>query len=135
MSKTFLNCSQKLAFFTFLLIGVLFIAVGCAGFYKALGFTDQQITEQIAQDREAIKIILEQGRWTAHEIITTTLAGLGTILSGFLAKWLGTERKITSALITGVEAGDVGNVKETIKNKATAAGVEPILHRRVIALT
>jgi len=119
----------------FILIGVLFILTGCAQLYKIIGLTDQQTADQIAKDQTARQKITEEIRLTTTELITTAIAGLGAIASGFLAKWLGTERKITTALITGIEATNDTSTKKTIQNKATAAGIEPQLHKRVLALT
>lgn len=130
-----LNCSYHTAGLTFIILGSFFLLTGCAGLYKILGLTPEQTATQVAQDQDATQQIIQQVRWTTHEIITTTLAGAGTILSGLLARWLGTERKITAALITGIEAAPGTGVKESVSAKATAAGVEPKLHARVVALT
>lgn len=135
LQSTVLRCSQKTAVILFILIGSLFILIGCEQLYKMIGLTEQQTAAQIAQDQEAAQQIIQQVRWTTHEIITTALAGAGTILSGLLARWLGTERKITTALITGIEKTNNSNVKESVNRTATAAGVEPQLHTRVVALT
>lgn len=130
-----LHCTQTTATLVFILIGSLFLFTGCVQLYKILGLTEEQTQEQVAEDQKTIIRTITQVRTTAAEIITTAVAGLGAIASGFLAKWLHTERKITQVLITGVESAHETNVKETIKAKATAAGVEPKLAARVRALT
>ena len=135
MQTTILNCSQKSAFFIFSLIGILFILAGCAQVYKALGLTEEQTQEQVSEDQKTIIRTVNQVRTTTAEILTTALAGLGTIASGFLAKWLGTERKITKALIAGIEKSAPGSVKESVHQQATNAGIEPQLSKRVAALT
>ncbi|MBA7686860.1 hypothetical protein ES703_95319 [subsurface metagenome] len=135
MSKTILNCTQQTAAILFILIGSLFIFTGCVQVYKLLGLTEEQTEQLLAEDQKTIIHTITQVRTTAAEIITTTIAGLGAIVSGFLAKWLHTERKITKVLITGVESADSSNIKKTIKAKATAAGIEPKLAARVQALT
>ena len=135
MSKTILNCTQQTAAILFILIGSLFIFTGCVQVYKLLGLTEEQTEQLLAEDQKTIIRTITQVRTTAAEIITTTIAGLGAIVSGFLAKWLHTERKITKVLITGVESADSSNIKKTIKAKATAAGIEPKLAARVQALT
>ncbi len=132
---TILQCSHRTAYVTFILIGSLFILAGCAQVYKALGLTEEQIDEQVSEDQQTIIKTITQVRTTTAEIITTALAGLGTIASGFLAQWLGTERKITAALITGIEKAAPGSVKETVHQKATDAGIEKQLSKRVAALT
>ncbi len=134
-AKTFLHCSHSTAGTFFIGLGVLFAISGCAQLYRAVGLTDEQAQEQVAQDQDSRQQIIEQVRWTTHEILTTSLAAAGSILSGLLARWLGTERKITAAMITGIEATESPEVKKAINAKATAAGVEPALHRRVVALT
>jgi len=75
------------------------------------------------------------GGTLAWQLATILLGGAGTIVSTLLAKWLGTEKKITTSLIRGVEKGKGGSVKETIKAEATSAGVEAELHTRVASLT
>lgn len=130
-----LNCKHNTAGLIFIAIGSIFILVGCTKLYDSLGLNPEQTAAQVAEDQEAIQKIIGQTRITTTEIITTALAGVGAILSGLLAKWLGTERKITTALITGIEAADPGAVKEEVQKKAIAAGVEPQLHAKVVALT
>lgn len=132
---TLLQCSQKTAVILFILIGSLFIITGCAQLYKFIGLTDEQIADQVAADQVDRQKIIQGIRLTTTEIITTAIAGIGAIASGFLAKWLGTEKKINKALITGIESANGHSVKETVKNNAMAAGVEPQLHTRVKALT
>lgn len=120
---------------SFILIGSLFTLAGCAQLYKFLGLTKQQTQNQIEKDQTDRQKIIEGIRLTTTELITTAIAGAGAILSGILAKWLGTERKITNTLITAVEKSATDTVKETIHNFAGTAGIEPQLHKRVKALT
>lgn len=134
-SETTIHCTYKTAATILLIIGCLFSFYGCAQLYRTIGLNEEQTATQVAEDQEATQQIIHQVRWTAHEIISTTVAGLGAILSGLLARWLGTERKITTAMITGIEAADPINIKESVQAKATAAGVETKLHARVVALT
>ena len=134
-SKTILYCSQTTATVVFILMGCLFILTGCAQVYKVLGLTEEQVAEQVSEDQKTIIRTITKVRTTTAEIVTTAIAALGTIASGFLAKWLGTERKMTAALITAIESSDGVNVKEAAQAKATAAGIETQLHARVISLT
>lgn len=120
---------------TIIVLGALFVLIGCGQIYKKLGLTPDQAADQVAADQQATSAILDQTRTTTTEIITTIIAGLGATASGILAKWLNTERKITKALITGVESNPTGNVKKSIEAKATAAGVEDTLHARVLKYT
>ena len=133
--STVLKCSQTTAVILFILIGTLFCLTGCAQLYKLIGLTEEQTQDQLSQDQETIIRTITTTRNTTADIITTVIAGLGAIVSGFLAKWLGTERKMLKATITGVENANDISVKQSIKDKAMIAGVEPQLHRRVQALT
>ncbi len=135
LQSTVLKCSQKTAAVFFILIGSLFCLAGCAQLYKSIGFTEEQTQEQVAEDQKTIIRTITQVRTTTAEILTTIIAGLGAIASGFLAKWLSTERKMTKVLITGVEKANEINTKEMIASIAGATGIEPQLHARVKALT
>lgn len=133
--ETLLRCSQTTATFIFILLGSLFILTGCSQLYKMIGLSPEQAAEQTAKDQESRGELVNQFRTTTSELVSYAIAGIGSIASGFLAKWLGTERKITAALITGIEsAGEMG-AKESVKAKATASGVESALHARVLKLT
>jgi len=132
---TILKCTQTTATIIFILVGTLFILTGCARFYDLIGLTEEQTTEQISEDQETIIRTVTQVRTTAGEIITTAIAAIGTIATGFLTKWLHTEKKITQAVITGVEDAHASDVKASIKRNATAAGVESKLAARVKVLT
>lgn len=134
-SSAQLKCTHNTAGLFFILLGTLFALVGCHQVYKFVGLSDEQAAAQVAQDQQATQQVIEQARLTAYDIITTTIAAVGSIASGLLAKWLGTERKITTALIQGIESGETLGVKEAVQQKATAAGVESVLHARVQALT
>jgi len=130
-----LRCSHQTAFIAFLIIGSLFILTGCAQLYKALGLTEEQIDEQVSEDQKVIIRTVTQVRTTTAEILTTAIAGLGTMAAGLLARLLGTERKITAAMITGIEAASDVTVKNAVKDKAMSAGVESKLNKRVASLT
>lgn len=118
-----------------LLIGVLFVVLGCTGFYEGIGFTPAQAIEQVAQDKAAFQEAIGQGRVLTWQLISAALGGVGTIATVLLGKWLKTERTISSVVIQGVEKADKGEVKAAIFNKATSAGIEPKLNKRVNKLT
>lgn len=134
-TSTVLRCSQTTATILFILIGSLFCLTGCAQLYKLIGLTDEQTQDQLAEDQKTIIRTITLTRNTAADIITTAIAGAGAIASGFLAKWLGTERKISKTLITAVELHNTKGIKGTIKDQALADGTQPKLHARVKALT
>jgi len=129
------NCKHTITATALLILGILFTLIGCAQVYEKLGLSPEQTENQVQQDQAATQQILNQTRTTTTEIISTTLAGLGAIASTILARLLGTERKITTALITGIEESTDKTVKSTVQTKATNAGIENQLHKRVIALT
>jgi len=133
--QTILNCSPRTTAILLTTIAILFIITGCTQIYKTLGLTDEQAQAQQNKDAAAIAAALDQGRTTIYDIITVTIAALGTFTTGLLAKWLNTERKITTALITGVESSTNKTVKKSIQESATALGIEPKLHKRVLTLT
>lgn len=130
-----LRCKHNTAGLILITLGSIFVLVGCTQVYKTLGLTEKQAQDQTEKDQEATGAIIDQARITTTEIVTTALAGLGAILSGILAKWLNTEKKITAALITGIESAANSTTKQKVKSTATSAGIEPKLHARVLALT
>ena len=133
--STLLNCSRITATILFILIGSLFCLTGCAQLYKLIGLTEQQTQDQLSQDQKTIIRTITVTRNTVADIITTTIAGLGAITTGILAKRLGTEKKLNKALITGIEKSPDLSVKHSVKEQALSAGVESKLHTRVKALT
>lgn len=133
--QTILPCSHRTAALVFTTIGILFVLTGCAQLYRSIGLDEQQVAAQVASDQTVITAVLDTARTSTTQIVTTALAGLGAILSGFMAKWLGTERKLTKALITGVEQGDQSAVKGAIQKQSRKLGVQKTLAKRVQALT
>ena len=155
--QTFLRCSRRSAVLILATIFLLFLAIGCAAMLRKTGL-DQPEADQIAADAQSamaaaaadavdnIKTGIAQGKplpaiatetasvfgWKLAAIAASTI---GAVLSALLAKWLGTERKMTAALITGIEKTNNITTKEYIQKKAIAAGVQDQLDRRVQALT
>lgn len=119
----------------FFFIGSLFCLAGCAQLYKLIGLSNHQAADQVAADQTARQEIIEGIRLTTTELITTAIAGAGAIASGFLARALGTERKITKVMITRIEKANNSDIKAAIQAEAFAAGVQPKLHARVKSLT
>lgn len=118
-----------------IILGSILLLAGCTQLYRTIGLTPNQVQQQTALDQAAIQLTIEQARTHFWQIVSATIGGAGTILSGLLARWLGTERKITAAMITGIEKAPQNAVKQSITAKAVAAGVEPKLNARVRALT
>jgi len=120
---------------TLICLGILFSMVGCAQFYKMIGLTEKQTTDQVSEDQKVIIRTISEVRTTAADIVSASVAGLGAIASGLLARLLGTERKITKALIVGIEKTPELDTKKNVRDQAISAGVEKALHKRVVSLT
>ena len=155
--QTFLRCSRTTATIIIIASACLFILVGCASLFRSAGLTNEQAAQQTAELKAALEnatdsviadiqiglaqghdlktIALTTGSAFLWKILAAAGASIGVVLNGLLARWLGTERKITTALITGIEKSDAKGTKESVQNAATAAGIEPQLHKRVLALT
>ncbi|MBA7528102.1 hypothetical protein ES705_20285 [subsurface metagenome] len=159
MSKhlVILRCSRTTASVTIAASICLFLLIGCASLFRSAGLSDDQAAEQTAElkaaltdaTQEAIATV-QTGLAEGHDlktiaakassafiwkIIAAAGATAGVVLNGLLAKWLGTEKKITKAIITGVENSNDQSAKQSIRSAAIAAGVESKLSARVKALT
>jgi len=102
-------------------------------FWEGIGLepTDAAEVQQLVEQKTAETLATT---WRAvFEIAAAGVAGVGTVLSTILAKLLATEKKITGAMMTGIEAADNGKVKAAVQASASAAGVEAKLHKRVDA--
>lgn len=154
---TSLRCSRPTASIILFTIILLFTIIGCSSLFRSAGLSDEETTQQIAELKTALieattsaiadiktgikeghdlkTLAIETTTTFAWKIATAAASTIGVILSTLLAKWLGTERKITKALIAGVEITEGNLIKTEIKKNAIAAGVEKQLHKRIIALT
>lgn len=116
-------------------LGAILLIASCTGIYKFIGLTNEQPADQAAKDQTATITIIETGREQLWQIIAAAVTAAGGLASGLLARWLGTEKKITAAVITGIEDAHASDVKASVKRNATAAGIEPQLNKRVRSLT
>lgn len=114
---------------------VCFVAIGCGTIYKAMGLPPEKVTEQTAKDEVVIVEAIEQGRDIIWPIVSTAMAGVGAMTSGLLLKWLSMERRITGAMIAGVEKSNDGNAKQAITVESLKRGVGMQLNKRVRKLT
>ena len=152
-----LNCSRRSVLIILAAIASLFLLIGCASLFRSAGLTDQQAADQTAQLQKAIGLAtseaietIQYGLSEGHDLKSTALTAgsalvwklatiaastIGTILTGYLAKLLNTERKLTNVLITGIEKSPNDTAKTTVHDKAVKAGIEPKLAARVQALT
>lgn len=116
-------------------IGLCFVLIGCAEVYRAAGMSDEQAAEQIDRDREALLEAAGPASALAWQLATAGVSAVGAILTALLGKWLGDERKLSAAVIHGVERSAKGNVKQTVQATAETAGVQEKLAKRVQKLT
>lgn len=155
--QTLLRCSHRTAALFLSTIIILFVLVGCAALLRSAGLSADQAADQEARLKAALADAVtdavadvQTGLGEGHDlealalktaseflwkIVAASASTAGVVLSGLLAKWLGTERKINKVLITSIESAKDLDVKATVKTKATAAGIEPKLAARVRALT
>lgn len=155
--QTFLRCSHRTAALILCAIIALFLLLGCAAMLRKTGIdqaeadrlaaiAEQNLAAAAAEAVHNIKTGIDRGHDIKSIAVKTTspfawklatigASTIGAVLSGLLAKWLGTEKKMLAATITGIEHNPTGNVKESVEARATARGVEKQLHRRVQALT
>lgn len=154
---TNLRCSHRTATFMILTILALFLLIGCASLFRSAGSTDEEAQHQTALLEQALANATEEainditsGLAQGHDLkaiaaraSTAFLWKLGTIgastigvlLTGLLGRLLGKEKKITKAIIKGVESSGTVDAKKAIYTKAIDMGVEDALHKRVKALT
>ncbi len=152
-----LNCSRTTATIIIFVTIFLFILIGCQSLFRSAGLTHEEAALQIAQLEAALADAtsaaiadIQTGLAQGHDLKTIAVktssaflwkiiaaagASVGVVLNGLLAKCLSTEKKITKAMIKGVQSNSTNDVKQNIKAQATAAGVENALHKRVKALT
>lgn len=109
--------------------------VSCTPFYKLIGMSEEQIAGEKQKDVAAAIPVLEEGRQMFWQLASAAIAALGTLASGLLGNMLRKERKISGVMIRAIEDAVPGNIKEMVLSKATAAGVEDALDKRVQALT
>jgi len=139
------------------LFAAVFIIIGCANAYKALGLTDEQAQAAVEKDkaaaqhagqevRDALARVLagEQvpmedaistARVTLWQAVSAAIAVVGAAGGAILSKALGTERKMSAAIIAGVEKANPEKVKESIAAEAANRGVKVQVHKRVKKLT
>ncbi len=130
-----MNRVRNFIAWTLIVLGCVLSGIGCAGVYKGLGLSDPQVKDLVEKDQAETIRFIETNRELFWQIATVATAGVGTILSALLARWVGVERKISGAIIAGVESADNGDVKKAVQAKAVAAGVEGKLAKRVKAIT
>jgi len=114
---------------------VCFAVIGCGGLYKAIGLPPEIVEAEVEKDAVVIQAAVEQARDTFWPIVSASIGAAGTLLTGLLAKLLSTERKITGAMIAGVEKSNDGNAKKAITVESLKRGVGVQLNKRVRKLT
>lgn len=110
---------------------ICFVAIGCMGTYKTIGLTEEQAAEEVAKDQAEIVTTIGEGREVFWQTVSAAIAGVGVVVSTLLGKWLATERKMTAAMIAGVEKVNDGNAKKAIAVESSQRGVGVPLADRV----
>lgn len=135
----------------------VYMVVGCAAAYKAMGLTPAQAQEAVEKDtaaarkagqevRDALARVLagEQvpmedaisaARVTLWQAVAAAIGVVGAAGGAILSKVLGTERKMNAAIIAGVEKCNSGDVKRSITAQSLQRGVAVPLAKRVRKLT
>ena len=107
----------------------------CVPIYKALGMSEAQATTQAAKDNKAIIAIVEQTRETYFPIVQTAIAGLATIIAGYLGVALKKEKGISASVITGVELAGDADTKQSIFLTSKAMGNSKAVAAKVSTIT
>jgi len=129
-----------------ILCGVLCLCAGCYGMYRSWGMTDAQATQQVKSDATVAGTVLgaagvaaagaATGGWAwLWPLITATIGGVGTILTGWLAKKLNVANDLNATVIAGVESAADPTTKAAIYNASLLRGNAAALHARVKRLT
>jgi len=108
---------------------------GCTPFYKAIGLSDSQATTQAAADTKAVTTFVENTRETFWPIANAAIAGLATVISAYLGITLKKEKKINTAIISGVEMTGEKSVKDAVFLASTLAGNAKDVNTRVQNVT
>lgn len=114
-----------------LLICALCLASCSAGVYRSLGVPTTQAEAYAREDQARVDLVIGQIRDTTWEVVSTALAALGAVLSGFLAVKLRRTASIADAVIDGVELAADPGVKKKVRQVAVARGAEGLLHARL----
>jgi len=96
-----------------------------------IGIPESEVSKLVEDDSVRTLRIVQEGRTVFWQAATAILGSLGTAVSVLLGKYLNTERKLTKAVILGVEDAGSDSAKATIANKATKLGVSKLLAKRV----
>lgn len=110
---------------------VAVIVIGCGTLYKTLGLPPEQVEVQVAKDAVIVEAVVEQTRNTFWPILSAAIGCAGTLVSALLAKLLVTERKMTGAMIAGVEKAGNGDAKKAVTVESLRRGVGVQLAKRV----
>ena len=101
----------------------IFIVAGCRSMYEKMGFTEQQISEQMDEDKDLLIRTITETRSIFGDIVLSVLAGLGALLSGWLGIKLNTANKTSVVLADAIKTNTNGETKAAVINKAASAGV------------
>lgn len=113
----------------------LFLVVGCGGFYKMLGLPSPEVDELVKDDALRTLQAVQEGRTIFWQAATAAIGSLGAVVSVLLGKYIQVERKISKAMIMGIEKSEGNGVKGQVAKQAVRYGVDKPLTKRVTKLT
>jgi len=67
-----------------------FLTLGCGGLYKAVGLNEGQVADLVQDDQIKTVTAIGEVRDIFWQTVSIVLAGVGTVTTGLLVKWLGT---------------------------------------------
>ena len=119
----------------FFLLALGSLMPGCGILYRSAGFSTADVAKLEAEDNVFTREVVTYLRALSWETVYGVTALLGGVLTGWLGLRVRTERKITKAVIQGVEKGSSKGAKPLILKEAMKLRVSKALHRRVKKLT
>lgn len=118
-----------------MIITGLFLVVGCGSFYKILGVPPAEVDKLVQDDSLRTLQAVQEGRTIFWQAATAVMSSLGAVVSVLLGKYLQVERKMSKAMIMGIEKVEGNTVKGEVAKQAARYGVDDSLKKRVIKLT
>jgi len=136
---------------------VVYLIAGCASAYKAMGLTSEQAAAAVDKDKAAaqkagqevrdalarvlageqvpMESAIDNARVTLWQAVSAAIGVVAAAGGAIMTKAIGTERKMSAALIAGVEKANPDNVKKSIAVQSIQRGVGVKLAARVRKLT
>ncbi|GAI72736.1 unnamed protein product [marine sediment metagenome] len=100
-----------------------------------IGVPPAEADELVKDDSLRTFQIVQEGRTIFWQAATAVMGSLGAVVSVLLGKYLSVERKMSKAMIMGIEGVEGTGVKGKVAKQAARYGVDNPLKRRVAKLT